>query len=268
MKNILYLVLGLSLIFSCTEDTSLEPAETMLVVQAYLYAGEPISDIQITETLPLGSEDEKAPPVNDASVYLIKNNVTFKLVNSPGDSGYYHYDGNDLQVSSGDHFELVIEKQGDKITAETSVPAPPESLTSSSTILVVPEQFTRIDPYDSTRFINLAWKEEADALFFVVIECVEEKSAEIETFGGEFSGRRFVFPPTNNNEFRISRKQVGYYGKHIATVYRVNQEYADLYESRDQDSRDLNEPLTNIKNGLGVFSAFASQTVEFTVVPE
>jgi hypothetical protein len=39
-------------------------------------------------------------------------------------------------------------------------------------------------------------------------------------------------------------------------VYRINQEYADLYRTRQQDSRDLNEPLSNVVNGLGVFSAF------------
>jgi len=47
------------------------------------------------------------------------------------------------------------------------------------------------------------------------------------------------------------------------SVYRVNQEYADLYEGRRQDSRDLNEPSTNIENGLGVFSAFNSDSTFF-----
>ncbi|MDA3862202.1 MAG: hypothetical protein PF445_13365 [Melioribacteraceae bacterium] len=51
-------------------------------------------------------------------------------------------------------------------------------------------------------------------------------------------------------------------------LYRVNKEYVDLYESRDQDSRNLNEPLTNIENGLGVFSAFASDSVYFNAVKE
>ncbi|MBC8181278.1 hypothetical protein H8E88_09140 [candidate division KSB1 bacterium] len=46
-------------------------------------------------------------------------------------------------------------------------------------------------------------------------------------------------------------------------VFRVNQEYGDLYQSRNQDSRDLNEPLTNIVNGLGVFSAFNCDSVFF-----
>ena len=44
----------------------------------------------------------------------------------------------------------------------------------------------------------------------------------------------------------------------------MNQEYADLYEGRVQDSRDLNEPPSNILGGLGVFSAFASQEGGFT----
>jgi len=41
-------------------------------------------------------------------------------------------------------------------------------------------------------------------------------------------------------------------------VYKVNQEYADLFVFGTQDSRNLNEPLTNIKNGLGIFAGFSS----------
>ncbi len=54
-------------------------------------------------------------------------------------------------------------------------------------------------------------------------------------------------------------------GAHHAKVYRVNAEYAQLYENRTQDSRDLNEPPSNIRNGLGVFSAFNSSSVSFEV---
>ncbi len=51
-------------------------------------------------------------------------------------------------------------------------------------------------------------------------------------------------------------------------VYQINQEYADLYENREQDSRGLNEPPSNIKNALGVFSAFNSQEAFFEVVKD
>ena len=42
-------------------------------------------------------------------------------------------------------------------------------------------------------------------------------------------------------------------------VYRVNRECLDLYESRQLDTRDLNEPLINIEGVLGVFSALQGQ---------
>jgi hypothetical protein len=51
-------------------------------------------------------------------------------------------------------------------------------------------------------------------------------------------------------------------------VYRVNQEYVDLYENRQQDSRNLTEPLTNIKNGLGIFTAFSYAQAYFYVKKE
>ena len=52
----------------------------------------------------------------------------------------------------------------------------------------------------------------------------------------------------------------------IRLQFTVNEEYALLYETSTQDSRDLNEPYTNINNGLGIFSGFASQEVYFEVI--
>ena len=64
----------------------------------------------------------------------------------------------------------------------------------------------------------------------------------------------------------IGLRQLEHLGRHRAIVYRVNQEYADLYNNRVQDSRDLNEPPSNIRGGLGVFSAFNSVAREFDLV--
>lgn len=274
MKQLILLLFATFLtLVGCSQNSPLQPANDQIVVRGYIYAGEPVNDIQITTTLPLGSEEEKAPPVNDATVTLLKNGHSYNLVPSAGDSGYYHYEGEDLQVNPGDVFEIRVEHNSSVTSGKTTVPSPPEDVTASSDKLVIPT--SRIGfggQNDSTRFIILHWNEDASSLFYVVIENIDKNPEPINSFGG-FGGndklrRRFVFPPTNNNEFRIQRFSVSYYGEHIAKVYRVNQEYADLYQSRNQDSRDLNEPLTNIENGLGVFSAFASRDIKFTVVAE
>lgn len=266
------IVLITSLFMGCSEDTAVAPSNELIVVRGYIYAGENIDDIQITKTLPLGSEETTAPPVNDAGVMLIKAGVSYALVADSGDSGYYHYEGDDLSVESGDEFEIQVAYNGTVASATTQVPAPPEDVTISSETLVISEEIGPGMMQLDSMGILLQWKEDEASLFYVVVECLEEDPVEITTFGrptgANEMGRRFVFPPTNNNEFIIGRFNLSYYGKHLAKVYRVNQEYADLYESRNQDSRDLNEPLSNIENGLGVFSAFASKVVYFNIVSE
>ncbi|MBK6457995.1 MAG: hypothetical protein IPF87_18230 [Gemmatimonadetes bacterium] len=57
-----------------------------------------------------------------------------------------------------------------------------------------------------------------------------------------------------------------YYGRYTVRVWRVNEEYAQLYATLQQDSRDLNEPISNVRGGLGVFSAFAADSTSFQVV--
>lgn len=260
----------LLLIAGCTNDSLLEPASEPLVVRGYIYAGEPVADIQITKTLSLGSEATNAPPVNDAAVTLVRNGQRYALVASEGDSGYYHYAGTDLTVASGDVFEIQVTYADEITTGQTTVPLPPENVTLSDTLVTVPQEFTPGSRPADER-VTLSWEADAASLFYVVIECIESDPEEITGFGGQMPDnprRRMLFPPTNHNSQEVGRFNLSYFGRHVAKVYRVNQEYANLYESRTQDSRDLNEPLTNIENGLGIFSAFASQSVYFTVTAE
>jgi len=276
MKHIYYIwIVIITALFACTEQTPLTPEHDLIVVRGYLFAGEPIDDIQITSTLPLGSEDSTAPPINNAAVSLIKNGKTYDLVPSPGDSGYYHYDGNDLSVQSGDEFEINVSYGGQTAKGKTVVPFPPDSVTISAYTLIIPQYSygfpspgEQILPADSNRVLTISWKEDLSSLFYVVVENIDENPEPINNPRMFQKVRRFISVPTNRNEFRIQRFAVTHYGKHVARVYRVNQEYADLYSSRNQDSRDLNEPLSNIENGLGVFSAFASDSVFFEVISE
>lgn len=268
---ILFIFATLLVLSGCTGDSSLEPSPELLVVRGYLYANEPVNDIQLTKTLSLGSEETSAPPVNDAAVVLVKDGESFSLAPSTGDSGFYHYEGEELTVTPGDEFEIQVTRGETVTTGKTTVPFPPENVTLSATTLTIPQEF-RPGMDFSENSITLSWEEDVSSLFYVVIECTESDPEEIGDFGGRPPGdgpqRRLLFPPTNHNEQVIGRFTLSYLGQHVAKVYRVNQEYADLYQSRNQDSRDLNEPLTNIENGLGIFSAFASESVYFTVAEE
>ena len=265
----------LTLYFGCTKDSVFDPELDLVVIRAYLYANQPVTDVQITGTLSLGSEEASPPPINDAAVWLMKGGQRYDLQSSGGDSGYYHYPGGDLTVNVGDVFEIFVDYLGREATGTTVVPEAPKNVVISGNKLYVPQLASMQDmwnfAFDSTRHqLTMRWEEDPSSLFFVSIENLESNPDSVEVFGRAMMSRmrRFISAPMSFNEYTVRFQTVSYYGQHRIYVYLVNQEYTDLYTSRQQDSRDLNEPLTNIKNGLGVFSAFNSVSFEFQVEKE
>ena len=259
-------------LFAGCDSTATEPETTELfVVAAFLFAGEAIDDIRVSETVQL-SDTTDAPPINDARVELFKNGTTYTLA-AAGDSGYYAYTGNDLAVEAGDTFGIKVTYDGAVTTGETVVPNAPVGVGIDRDTLWVPELgigmggggFNREDSQ-----LAASWQNPNRLLHYVVIESLEDSAESIipDEFR-KFSGRfRLVTEPTKEDYHFIDMRTLRDLGRHIARVYRVNEEYAQLYENRTQDSRDLNEPPSNIHNGLGVFSAFNSDSVAFEVARE
>jgi hypothetical protein len=274
MRALGFSFFALILTLGCHTDSPLAPDKSQVVVRGYLYAGEAVQDIRLTGTLPLGSDDTVAPPINSAQVSLFKAGNKYDLVASAGDSGYYHYPGADLTVVPGDEFQIQVSYENRLITATTTVPPAPQEVTISKSTLQLPDFDTMFEmrekgiSMDSIRALtslSVSWQDETDALYYVVVKNLEDNPVSSDT---QFRGgpRTIISQPRPGGEYHINAMMVTHYGKHEVRIYRVNQEYADLYQSRNQDSRDLNEPLTNIQNGLGVFSAFSSKTAYFTLL--
>lgn len=268
----LFMLLPLAaLLFACDTANS-DEADALIVVEAFLYAGEPVSDFHLTETILLSSEDTLATPISDAEVLLIKGDIVYRLV--PSDSaGYYHYPGDDLMVETGGVFRLDVTHEGRVVSAETVVPPPPLEVDLSGEVLEVEIIFG--DPGGGgggvgENALTVTWDNPAADLHYVVVESLVKGEPEYilpEFIRDMFEGFQLVTPPTDLSYFDIGIRQLEVYGPHLVVVYRVNEEYADLYENREQDSRDLNEPPTNVIGGLGVFSAFNSTSATFEVVP-
>ncbi len=257
---------------ACGDSDPVSLDGDILVVRAFLFAGEPVSDIRITTTVPLVSEDTVGTPVSDAAVWLIRDGARFDLVATVGVPGAYDYPGSDLVVASGDLFELGVSIGSVSLSAVTVVPPPPEGLALSSDTVEVADLFGGFGGPGGGRQggappalggIVVRWTNPERDLYFVVVDNLEADPVQIPA--PEFIGRarRFVSAPTPADSTTVSQLSLTHLGEHEVRLYRVNQEYADLYEGRVQDSRDLNEPPSNIQGGLGVFSAFASQEGRF-----
>ena len=260
----LFIAASFAILSGCETDSSLLPENELLVVRAYLYAGESVTDVQVTTTFGLTSTDTIGQPINDAKVSLEKAGRIYPLTASRGDSGYYHDAGNDLAVNVGDVFKIAVAHNGKTATAETIIPSPPRQLAISKSELLV----STSTPFD-TSSLTLNWENE-ETFYFVVVENLEASPTPISPtpFPGGPRGllRSFRSRPLRESSYTIRRFDLIYWGEHRAKVYKVNREYANLYAFGQQDSRNLNEPETNVKNGLGVFAGFSSAEVRFRVV--
>jgi hypothetical protein len=270
MKKYLIFLLPIAFLFGCTEDSALIPESNLVVVQAYLYANESVNDIRLTSTVVIDADTIDAPAISDAQIFLIKNGQQYDLISTPDKAGYYYYPENDLHVDVGDNFRIVIDYDEKFVSAETIVPEAPNGLSISDSVLEIIDIF-ELGTFDrsimDSAIVEVSWENQEGDLFFIVLDNVEKNPIEIESRFPSFPNR-FISQPINRDSFPLNFRIVTHYGKHRLKLYRINPEYADLYESRDQDSRDLNEPLTNIENGLGIFCAFNCDSVFFMVVDQ
>jgi len=275
MRPILWISVFTLFLLGCNNTPISQEFSQRIVVQAYLYAGEPVKDFYLTELLPYGSSEDSIQKISDAQVSVIYNDNEF-LLSKGEEDGYYHYSGSDLIIKEGEKYQLKIQYEDIIASATTIVPAPPENLQISDSVLAyeftIPSMGNGNPGQMDTTNIEITWNNTDNSYFYVLIEnidSVQESMFENVDFPGggnmgSFASR--VTEPTQTNNYKIQPRGLEYYGNYRVKVFRVNQEYADLYESLDQDSRNLTEPASNITNGLGIFTAFNSDSIFFKVI--
>lgn len=251
----------------CTQAAAVQDAK-QIVVQAYLFAGEPVRDVFVGTSFAVGSTDSTNIPVSTATVTLTQNaGKQFILTPTAGKAGYYSFAGEALEVRSGDVFRIDVRVGDASVYATTTVPSKPDSVGLSrasitlqvNTISTPRGSFTQLITSDS---VVAMWPNDAKEYYYTVTTSIDPARVQLRTDSLRF---QCLSEPTTESRQRIATPELRYTGLHSVKVYHVNKEYADLYKSRAQDSRTLSEPLTNIKGGLGVFSAFASDSAVFTV---
>ena len=266
-----FAILASSVGLIACEDTTTSPEDDarQVVVEAFLFAGEPVDDVRLTETVPLGEDPALAPTVDDAIVALVRGGERWVL-SRLDEPGAYGYAGADLHVREGDRFHIEVEAFGRTATGETVVPAPPAGVELDKDSLGVPVIGPGVIQSGvlQTLQVTATWENPDDRLHFVDVLGLDPDSESIFPGFGPGGGRQFRLrsAPTEEAFHTVRLPELEGLGPHRVIVYRVNQEYADLYDNRVQDSRDLNEPPSNIRGGLGVFSAFSSDARDFVVV--
>jgi Domain of unknown function (DUF4249) len=280
-ESLLFIAAGIFLLnfYGCNKNLG-NADNGKIVVEGYLYQGEVVDSVHITKTVSFESSDTIYPPVSDAQVVITWNNKPFTL-KSIG-NGYYNCNDNNLKIKVGETYNIAVNYNGTTATSSTVIPSMPTAINLSDNVLYVDTTFSfnqfggnpGIGNPGLGNSIEINWDNKDNSYYYILIESTDPNAADIRIGTGNFPnggfaglGRIFRFrsQPFRGGTYTISSRSMAKYGKHLARIYKVNQEYADLYNNRQQDSRNLSEPITNIVNGLGIFTGFSYAEVSFTV---
>ena len=273
MKKLVLFFLSICVIVSCTSVPEVESGN--YVVEAYLFSGEPVREITLKTLVPLSDPEGDSELISTGLVIIKKNGTAYQLAFNPG-TGKYNYEGTDLDILAEDVLELEVDVNGRIATAFTLVPTAPGGLQISKTQMVIPTinsaaDFIGGNPLEDAEIL-VNWNNPDQDLMYAVIEFRSSLLRPIlpsdvqEVVDGILEDFAIITVPSTDTTLTVLGVLLPSYGPYIIKVYKVNQEYADLYDSETQDSRDLNEPPSNIINARGIFSAFASDSIAFEVV--
>ena len=246
------------------------PDPDTFVIQAFIFADEPVEWVTVSGVLPIDADStEVAPVISNAEITISRGAERFDLQPTSGEPGRYHYSGDDLDIQIGDVFRLEVTVDDRTATAETVVPMAPVGLGLSADSLIAPAFPPQRGQGPGNRLnwrITANWTNTGDQLHFVVIDNIEEAPQILPTTAifSRFASR-LIQQPTAADSSIVRVVMLTHYGQHRLKLYRVNEEYVDLYRGLQQDSRDLNEPPSNVHGALGIFSAFSADSSFFEV---
>ena len=244
-------------------------------MEAYLFAGASVDHIQLSSLIPFGADSTlQLPDWSQIQPIVEYQGEEFPLSLIPGDTGRYAYDGNDLPIVEGESYLFSLEYNGETLRSTTLVPPKPAApILSSNSIGRTQIDFSQgpggLGPGQGNEDpLEISWDNPNADYYYILVENIESNPEAVilnPPFERNFS---FVNEPTQNNIEFIEPRMLEFFGTHRVILYRVSEDYAALYENREQDSRSLNEPFSNIENGLGIFTALNSDTVYFELVKQ
>ncbi len=273
MKNKYLIVSLLIYIFlNCESDSSIAPDTNYVIIQAFLYANKPVKNIRITSTANFvhNKSAYSFPPINDANVSLIKNEKRYDLVLSPGDSGYYHYNGTDLEVKSGDTFNLEVEYKNNIATARTVVPSIPTiTEISFDTLLITDEENSLVDFPNDT--ITIKWDlPDIDNSPLIIIQYEGNLSSDKLLI---YSELHYVEYENNDSLYVFSLEksiihpnfQSDKDGQFTFSIYYTNYQLWNFYYYSYDSKFNRFIGDSNITNGYGIFTALSGDSTHFYI---
>ncbi|MCB0649225.1 MAG: DUF4249 family protein [Saprospiraceae bacterium] len=257
-------IASMMLFSSCDEGIGLiEATDQKVVVAGYLFSGQAIDSIRITKTISYSGEGNLE--------YIDGLNITINdghqdvVLESIGE-GYYR--NLNYIVKPETVYSMKFDYDGKEISAQTYVQAPIDIHLSKETVALERIEFSGGFPgggfpggSQGEEVVDITWTNSNNDYYYVIVKNIEEDPDYVNDLFEQFANsdirpdRFFRTEPDIMDFYSInSRRELQIFGTYEIIVYRLNAEYAALYETLGSSTLSIKEPPTNIKNGLGIFT--------------
>ncbi len=260
-------IFGLLLAFtSCEQDSIVDIDTDIPVVEAYLIPGEAINHVKLTKLIPYLTDEtySVAEEINDAEITIINDDANYKLIPFPGDSGYYYYPDTNVLVSENQTYNIEFQYKDKLVSASTITPEKPTNFNISQNLFLIERMVEGSYPSFTSDTYEITWDNDDGSNYYISIDLL---GTIIDPVSFMFTDT--VTPtlssPAVTDVYNIHSRSLRYYGDYQVVLYKVNEEYANLYESTSTSSQSLTDPYSNIENGKGIFTAFNTDTLFFEV---
>ena len=113
--------------------------------------------------------------------------------------------------------------------------------------------------------ITVSWDNPDEGFYYLSITNLDDDPEPINEMVEDLPTRKQA-PPSQADQFRIRFMNLMFFGNYEIVLYRVNQEFVNLFDNPTMSSISLTEPPGNIENGLGVFTAYTTDTLYLRVI--
>lgn len=261
-KN-MFFVLVMGILNACT-DPGTDTPTARAVVEAYLRPGKPIDLTISKESLFVNSTIDTVEYIDGLTVTVSEGENNY-LLQSVG-NGKYVSDA-DIVVVPEKVYSLYFTYGDQELTASTYIPSMPGGFKLSAYEIEVDRPVPGSGaPPERPEPIEASWENPNAEYHLVVVTVIDETPEEIETPGGvAIRSGSFRNEPNTETSYDIRDASFEYYGMHAVILYKLNPEYATLYEESGSSSLNLKAPYSNVANGLGIFTGVNSDTLYLDV---
>ena len=257
MKQLLYILplfAAASIVAGCEDFASADPDQA--VVEGYLHAGH-TPQIKLNRQLVIADGDTTyAQPLSGLVLTLTNQTTGESEVLSESASTAGTYEGK-MVVRAEHSYKLTFDYAGKSVWAETTIPTAPQGFRGEKDTL----WHTILFSDDTIRRVNYYWDNPDNEYHLTQVTNMESWTKLIYEYANTTPSRTITSTPTQDTTYQVNSRGFSYYGRHYVILYKVNEEYVDLYYENSSNSQHLTNPSTNVHNGFGIFTGMNSDTL-------